>query len=246
MEAGQEDFQTYFYPIPEVGHLPTMKEFNSRHSHILHSTLSDPEFQQNGPLPEFRPLVKIEEYSGTGFSRSHVDEEYQHAPATQLQLADLEFDPDWPAAPSYPQFLQYGHLPMQTSIGGNGGAFLQPLRVPISPSQPMYHLFDDTALRTPRSSPEFTSCRAVSTLDDEDEMIDDKPYARLIYDALMQAPDHRMMLRDIYEWFRKNTTKAQDNATNGWQNSIRHNLSMNKVSYMNAQTISETNKTPGF
>lgn len=230
MEAGQEDFHTYFYPIPEMGHLPTMKEFNSRHSYILHSTVSDPEFQQDRPLPEFRPLIKIEGYSGIGFSSSYVDEEYQRTPATQLQLADLEFDPDWPAATSYPQFLQYGHLPMPTSIAGNGGTFLQPHRVSITPSQPMHHIFDDAALRTPWSSPEITSCQAVSALDDEDEMIDDKPYARLIYDALMQAPDHRMMLRDIYEWFRKNTTKAQDNATNGWQNSIRHNLSMNKVS----------------
>ena len=57
----------------------------------------------------------------------------------------------------------------------------------------------------------------------------DKPYARLIHEALMQAPGHRMMLREIYDWFLQNTTKPQESGTNGWQNSIRHNLSMNQV-----------------
>lgn len=57
----------------------------------------------------------------------------------------------------------------------------------------------------------------------------DKPYARLIHEALMQAPGHRMMLRDIYDWFIRHTTKPSESGTNGWQNSIRHNLSMNQV-----------------
>lgn len=65
---------------------------------------------------------------------------------------------------------------------------------------------------------------------DEDDFLGDKPYARLIYEALMQAPGHRMMLREIYEWFVRNTTKPKESGTNGWQNSIRHNLSMNQVS----------------
>lgn len=57
----------------------------------------------------------------------------------------------------------------------------------------------------------------------------DKPYARLIWDALMQAPGHRMMLREIYTWFQIHTNKARDSGSTGWQNSIRHNLSMNQV-----------------
>lgn len=56
------------------------------------------------------------------------------------------------------------------------------------------------------------------------------PYAQLIYQALLQAPNHTMILRDIYEWFQLNTDKAADSQTKGWQNSIRHNLSMNGVS----------------
>ncbi|KAF2754992.1 hypothetical protein EJ05DRAFT_118443 [Pseudovirgaria hyperparasitica] len=55
----------------------------------------------------------------------------------------------------------------------------------------------------------------------------DEPYAKLIYRALIDAPDHQMVLRDIYEWFQLHTDKAQDADAKGWQNSIRHNLSMN-------------------
>lgn len=55
------------------------------------------------------------------------------------------------------------------------------------------------------------------------------PYAKLIYRALMDAPDHQMVLKDIYEWIAQNTEKARDPAFKGWQNSVRHNLSMNGV-----------------
>jgi hypothetical protein len=64
---------------------------------------------------------------------------------------------------------------------------------------------------------------------EEDDVGSDKPYARLIWEALMQAPGHRMMLREIYAWFQCNTNKARESGSNGWQNSIRHNLSMNQV-----------------
>lgn len=65
--------------------------------------------------------------------------------------------------------------------------------------------------------------------DAEEDSCTDKPYARLIWEALMEAPGHRMMLREIYTWFQLHTNKARESGTNGWQNSIRHNLSMNQV-----------------
>lgn len=71
-------------------------------------------------------------------------------------------------------------------------------------------------------------------IQDDEGAPGDKPYARLIHEALMQAPDHRMMLREIYDWFVQNTTKPSESGTNGWQNSIRHNLSMNQVSTLKA------------
>ena len=54
-------------------------------------------------------------------------------------------------------------------------------------------------------------------------------YANLIYQALMEAPGHKMILRDIYTWIAQNTDKAKDPSSKGWQNSVRHNLSMNGV-----------------
>jgi Forkhead domain len=74
---------------------------------------------------------------------------------------------------------------------------------------------------------------------DEEEGSGDKPYARLIHEALMQAPGHRMMLREIYDWFVQNTSKPSESGTNGWQNSIRHNLSMNQVSVCKAIMVSK-------
>lgn len=72
------------------------------------------------------------------------------------------------------------------------------------------------------------------TVEDDDDDMDgttnEEPYAKLIYKALMSAPDHRMVLREIYQWFEHNTDKARNSSSKGWQNSIRHNLSMNGVS----------------
>jgi hypothetical protein len=65
------------------------------------------------------------------------------------------------------------------------------------------------------------------TVVDEDPVVEE-PYARLIHRALMSAPDHSMVLQEIYQWFRENTTKGRSDSK-GWMNSIRHNLSMNAV-----------------
>ena len=63
------------------------------------------------------------------------------------------------------------------------------------------------------------------------------PYAKLIYRALMDAPEHQMVLKDIYEWIAQNTDKARDPAFKGWQNSVRHNLSMNGVCFANRNKL---------
>jgi hypothetical protein len=56
----------------------------------------------------------------------------------------------------------------------------------------------------------------------------EEPYARLIYRAFMSSPRRAMTLQEIYQWFRENTDKGKADSK-GWQNSIRHNLSMNLV-----------------
>ncbi|KOS17428.1 Fork-head transcriptional regulator 2 [Escovopsis weberi] len=61
---------------------------------------------------------------------------------------------------------------------------------------------------------------------DLEDAKNEEPYAKLIYKALMSRSDYCMSLQDLYQWFRENTNKASDEK-GGWQNSIRHNLSMN-------------------
>jgi hypothetical protein len=72
-----------------------------------------------------------------------------------------------------------------------------------------------------------TSSREMTAMELDDLGIDE-PYAKLIYRALMSAPNHAMVLQEIYQWFRDNTAKGSSDSK-GWMNSIRHNLSMNAV-----------------
>ncbi|EMC99522.1 hypothetical protein BAUCODRAFT_339570 [Baudoinia panamericana UAMH 10762] len=52
-------------------------------------------------------------------------------------------------------------------------------------------------------------------------------YAKLLYWCLMEAPDYTMTLKDLYAWVKEHSQKARDPDNKGWQNSVRHNLSMN-------------------
>ncbi|OZJ05503.1 hypothetical protein BZG36_01899 [Bifiguratus adelaidae] len=58
---------------------------------------------------------------------------------------------------------------------------------------------------------------------------DEKPpysYATMIAYALIQAPEKKLTLSDIYKWI-SDTFKFYHLGEHGWQNSIRHNLSLN-------------------
>lgn len=69
--------------------------------------------------------------------------------------------------------------------------------------------------------------------DDMDENVNgdvaDPCYAQLLYRCLLEAQDHTMSLKDIYNWVFRHSQKARDSTSTGWQNSVRHNLSMNAV-----------------
>lgn len=71
-----------------------------------------------------------------------------------------------------------------------------------------------------------------NAIPEEDESGDnvDLCYAQLLYRCLQEAPDHTMSLKNVYEWVRQHSQKARDSSGTGWQNSVRHNLSMNAVS----------------
>jgi len=242
VEPELEEFQPYINATAQDDFgQPEMEDYNQHHSHFLQSGLSDPDFYLNSPVADFRPPVKVEEYTGISFTQKPLD--YVHPPTTHIQPAETELESSWPLLANYPWFHVSNLLAPTSNMGGLH--FPYHPAPPISPPHSNYRFFDDTALRTPWSSPEYMPREPISTNGD-DELTDVKPYARLIWEALMEAPGKRMMLRDIYEWFRKNTTKAQGNATNGWQNSIRHNLSMNKVRDLTCETVCSANNLPGF
>ncbi|OZJ05645.1 hypothetical protein BZG36_01475 [Bifiguratus adelaidae] len=53
-------------------------------------------------------------------------------------------------------------------------------------------------------------------------------YCSLIAQAILESPEQKMTLRDIYQWVMQKYPSLYKPDDNGWQNTIRHNLSLNK------------------
>jgi hypothetical protein len=212
----------------ELSKIMTRASFSRQTFHT--SPPISPQFHayQSQQHPEVHPLLKLDTLGDVQYQVLHSSPAQILPPNGQLQLSDFELGSVWtPPHYNYTQFINHD---INRIADGGGVPFLPYTSDPMSSSQSTYQYFEEGDTQSPwASSPEYAFCRPLATMEDEDDVADDKPYARLIYEALMEAPGHRMMLRDIYEWFRQNTTKPQESGTNGWQNSIRHNLSMNKV-----------------
>jgi hypothetical protein len=206
----------------ELSNIMTRASFSHQDLHTSPPTVSQLHIYQGQQHPEVHSLLKLETLRDAPCEALYPSQAHIHPANAQLHLSDFELAPAWtPTAYTYPHLINHSarHIP-----DGSG--------LPLLPytTDPTYQYFDEGDTQSPwSSSPEYAHCRPLTTMEDEEDATDDKPYARLIYEALMQTPGNRMMLRDIYEWFRHNTTKPQESGTNGWQNSIRHNLSMNKV-----------------
>lgn len=104
----------------------------------------------------------------------------------------------------------------------------------FAPPSPAYSVpsnhslqFSNSGASPVKSSLDLDEMRASSGTEEDGSA--DPPYSLLIYQALRSAPDKKLPLQGIYSWFEKNTEKGKDQSSKGWQNSIRHNLSMNAV-----------------
>ncbi|KAL4873295.1 hypothetical protein BDV12DRAFT_192775 [Aspergillus spectabilis] len=97
---------------------------------------------------------------------------------------------------------------------------------PTSASMP-YHSLPLSVVSPPIKLELDRDEASIANADEAEDTNADPPYSQLIYEALLTAPGKKLPLQGIYLWFEKNTAKGRDRGSKGWQNSIRHNLSMN-------------------
>lgn len=215
-------------PETSIHPLPVVKD-EDPHLHGFPAVLSGLHSQDETSLPVFEPRVQLDDLERHCYNNNFTDDRVYHIQTPYLHMPDPEYASNWVMPTSHPYSTQFNDQPLPPT--GISSLTYPPYALDaISPPYSSY-CFDESSVASAWSSPGFETARPIFNPDDEEvDTPDDKPYATLIFEALLGAPNHRMMLKDIYDWFRINTTKAQDNGSNGWQNSIRHNLSMNKVS----------------
>ncbi|GAW22329.1 hypothetical protein ANO14919_118650 [Xylariales sp. No.14919] len=110
---------------------------------------------------------------------------------------------------------------------------------PIAPAPPDYKrpgTPPSAKSRVPASQAKTPAHNPVSSQDDIDLTKDEnkhiKPhysYAQLITQAIISAPGEKLNLAGIYSYITENYAYYRHQPVAGWQNSIRHNLSLNKA-----------------
>jgi forkhead transcription factor HCM1 len=159
--------------------------------------------------------------------RQWTDAPLKKAPASHDLGASLQF---WSSFP--------GHADKENVYAYQPQPALSAAEPPIKPG--LKRAFTDTAPLRDRSKKqkvkEIKVEEADGPLPEPDQMpaVDDdgaKPsysYAMLIGMAILRAPNRRLTLAQIYKWISDTFAFYRNSQETGWQNSIRHNLSLSK------------------
>lgn len=91
---------------------------------------------------------------------------------------------------------------------------------------PQHHTPSRAATPMSNESASASQSRLSTPISDVDG---DEAYAHLLFRCLKDAPDHKLSLKEIYAWMSENSSRVRISNSTGWQNSVRHNLSMNMV-----------------
>lgn len=142
---------------------------------------------------------------------------------------------NWPTGPITPSFVPHGTLypyPAQMETSETKSVATRTTSpspaISISSQQSPSRSFDSMSPAASATAADPTSPQTSFGDNSDQDVSTEPPYSKLIYDALMSTPEKMMPLQEIYAWFERNTSKGKDK-NKGWQNSIRHNLSMNAV-----------------
>ncbi|KAI0202165.1 fork head domain-containing protein [Astrocystis sublimbata] len=140
------------------------------------------------------------------------------------------------ALPPLPSSDQLSSQPARANVSSRGQGSQQQ---PIAPAPPDYKrpgTPPSARSRVPASQAKTPAHNPVSSQDDIDLTKDEnkhiKPaysYAQLITQAIIRASGEKLNLAGIYSYITDNYAYYRHQPSAGWQNSIRHNLSLNKA-----------------